>query len=235
MSDVAKSKAAARQTASGANPDAKKRGPVKYHAFAELAPGWWALVAADREASSQVVLRRELRAEIQDAQAEAGVQITDSVQLVIVPSDRAYVVTATRTMTVTETFAKSKLSAAAPIASMIAGPPQPHAPTEAELAARAGAGPPPPGADEPQPPSAPPLPQQGNAADMAAAERAHAAAIAAGSARAPGVAPDEQTTAATPAFIVDDDDGLAKRPASQARPDDEGRTVFPLDTDHPDA
>lgn len=202
--------------------DKKPRGPVSYIAFAEIRPGWWALVAAGRESSSVYALRRELREELSAAQAEAGEQVTDAHTLVILPLDQAHVVEAAQTITVKETFTKTSLKPAPPLSSLITGPKQLG--PEAAIAERMGAGAPAPEGAGPGDLS----PEDAERAD-AAAQAALAAAADARAAQVPPVDPEDDEEASNP--DIDPATGLSRRPASEARPEDEGRTVFPVDND----
>lgn len=221
---AAKSKPDMPPATSSADTAAKPRGPVNYLAFAELAPGWWALVAADREASSVHQLRKELRVEIGEAQEDAGVDVTDATRMVIIPADRAYVVEAVREVTVRETFHKVQLDDAAvqPLTSMVTGP-APSAGSEADVSARMAAGPAPPDAP-PQAAAAVAEPEPG----AAAAAAALAAEAGARAAQVPPGDPDDEDDLSPD---TDPRTGTSRRTAAQATPADEGRTVFPIDGD----
>lgn len=200
---------------------AKPRGPVRYIAFGEITPGWWALMAADREAANVYELRKALRAELNDAQAEAGVQVTDELALVIIPIEQAHVVGATRKVAVTETFEKITLQDGPPLASMLAGP-QPAPETEADVAARMAAG-------APQAAAEPGTEPVMDDAAAQAAERALAAARRVD----PSAGADAPRAVPAPRAPInpdiDPETGLSRRSAAQARPEDEGTVVFPLD------
>lgn len=196
-------------------PEPKDRGPVKYIAFAEVTPGHWVLMGeAGREATSVNVLRKEVRAELDAANDAAGLPPNDAHNLVIVPFDRAHIVTAARETEVRETFKKATLEPGPDLTTVIL-----PMVTEADVAARMAGGTPPPGAvvmptaDPPPHADAPPIDPTGDPDDMAAARRAEAEAIAAAQTN-----PD-----------VDPDTLLSRRTADQAVPEDEGNTVFPMD------
>jgi hypothetical protein len=217
-----------------ATTEQKKRGPVKYLAFAEIKPDVWALVANNREASSVYALRKELRAEVSAAQADSGVAVDTGVMLVIIPLDQAHIVEAAQQITVEETFTKTELREPAPLGDLLA-PVQLD--PEAAVAARMGAGPVPEGAVTTFPAA---VVSGEQAAEMLApfsggpgAEAAQAALSAEAAARATQVMPvdpdDDEADRGNP--DIDPATGLSRRPASEARPEDEGRTVFPIDTD----
>jgi hypothetical protein len=196
-----------------ADDDTKERGPVKYLAFAEIAPGHWVVMGEPgREATSVHALRKEIRAELSAATEQAG-RTPESHNLVLVPIDRAHIITAAHEVEVRETFRKATLSAGPDLSTVIR-----QEETEADVAARMAAGPVPPGAIEepPAPPvvEAPVVPDA--PLDAAAERRAEAERIAA--AAAASVPPD-----------VDPNTLLSKRTAAEATALDEGRTVFPMD------
>lgn len=191
----------------------KPRGPVNYLAFAEYEPGAWALVAYDRESSSVYALRKELRQELSDAQAEGGRPVSVGTKLVIIPTAQAHIIEAAQRVEVKETYQTVKLKDVAVLSSLF----QERVPLspEAEVAARMGAG---------EPPELEPEAEQ-------AAGAAHAAALAAEAGARQGQAlpldPDDDEDHGNP--DIDPATGLSRRPASEARPEDEGRTVFPVD------
>lgn len=202
-----------------ATSEAKKRGPVKYLAFAEIRPDVWALVANNREASSVYTLRKELRAEVSAAQAESGATVDPGVMLVIIPLDQAHIVEAAQQITVEEKFTKTELREPAPLGELLA-PVQLD--PEAAVAARMSGGLVPDGAIAEGPP----------AFEGPGAEAAQAALAAEAGARASQVLPvdpDDDEERGNP--DIDSATGLSKRPASEARPEDEGRTIFPPDND----
>lgn len=197
--------------ADAAKADPKPRGPVKYLAMAELSPGRWAIMGEPgREASSVYTLRKELRAEL-DAAAEAtGAPTGDVNDLIIIPLDQAHIVRAAREMEVRETFTKTTLKAGPDIATLMV-----PVESEADVAARMAAGPVPDGAVVP--PDSPPDP---------VAEAAHRAAMAAEAAARAAMPADPEAELPPD---VDPDTLLSRRTADQAVPEDEGRTVFPMD------
>lgn len=206
--------------------EAKKRGPVKYLAFAEIKPDVWALVANNREASSVYTLRKELRAEVSAAQAESGQAVDPGVTLVIIPLDQAHIVEAAQQITVEEKFTKTELREPAPLGELLA-PVQLD--PEAAVAARMSGGLVPDGAIA----VGPDIPVEEASPGAQAADRAARAALQAeAGARASQVLPvdpDDDEDRGNP--DIDSATGLSKRPASEARPEDEGRTIFPADND----
>lgn len=186
----------------------KARGPVNYMAFVEGEGGFWWLAAADREATSAFALRKELIAEL-----EYEGSVPDRVRIVIIQSSLAHVVEHTREVVQTDKFKATKL--ASDDAQITAPPPLPPADTNEGVAARAAASPAPAGAI------------------VSAGDAALAAAVAAeGAGRAAAVMPvdpDDDEEARNP--DIDPATGLSRRSADQARPDDEGRTVFPIPED----
>jgi len=187
----------------------RERGPVNYLAFVEGEGGFWWLAAADAEATSVYTLRKEI---IRQLESEGS--LPDKLRIVIVPTGQAHVVEHTREIIQKDSFSATKLRA--DDAGVSAPPPLPPAGTEAGIAARSAALTPPDGA----------IVGIGEAAAAAAA-----AAEAAG--RAASVMPvdpdDDEAEYRNP--DVDPITGISRRPASQATPADEGRTVFPIEGD----
>jgi hypothetical protein len=213
---------------------------VAYVAFAELRPGWWALIA-DRESSSVYALRKQLRAEIAQAQLEAGVAESSAHNLLIVPKEHAHFVEVSQQVKVEETFTKVQPEPA-DLASMIAGPEPVE--TEADIAARMGSEPAPPeaivGPDKGEvvaetyvPPNvAAADAQDAAAADLAADTAAQAAVNAEAAARAaavPPADPDDDETEFTGNPDVDPLTGVSRRTAAESTPADEGTVIFPID------
>lgn len=214
--------------------DKKPRGPVRYIAFAEIRHDVWALVANGREASSVYTLRRELREEIAAAQADAGAPMP-GIPLVIIPLDQAHIVEAEQQITVKETFTKKQLREPAPLGSLLA--PQQLDP-EAEVAARMGSEPAPPEAIAPGPDRAATPAEAARDRALAeageiepGAEAAQAALVAEAAARTAAVLPPDPDDEDVRNPDTDPATGLSRRSAAEARPEDEGRTVFPIDND----
>lgn len=186
--------------------DKKARGPVNYMVFVENDDGSWWLAAADRESSSAQKLRGDLLTEL-----EAAGHSPDYTRLVIIQTSLAQVVEHKKEVIEKHTFTRTKLTG--DDASIEPPATLPPAGTEAGIAARAAASPAPAGA----------------LVDPAEAA-AHAAVVAEAAERAasvPPVDPDDDEERGNP--DLDPTTGLTRRTAAQARPEDEGRTVFPIE------
>jgi hypothetical protein len=217
---------------------------VAYVAFAELRPGWWALIA-DTESSSVYTLRKELRAQIAQAQLDAGLAESSTHNLVIVPKEHAHFVEIAQQMRVEETFKKVQPEPS-DLASMIGGPAPVE--TEADIAARMGSESAPLGAvlgpEQPEVVAEPYIPAEVAAADVQDAQAAAVAAdtaaqaalnaeAAARAAAVPPADPDDDEAEFTGNPDVDPLTGVSRRSAAESTPEDEGMTIFPPDEREP--
>lgn len=184
-------------------PEPKKRGPVLYLAFAQL-DGRWYLVANEREATSVYQLRKELVD-----------QIGPGIGLVIIPQKQAHVVRHRRKTTTTDTF-----DGAVPL-DVVMGPGEEAVAAHELLMQRA----------EEVGGMALGIPDLPPAVAAAAAEAAAAAQAAEEAARAAAVPPVDPDDDEPRDPDIDPVTGLSRRSASEARPEDEGRVIFPLDDD----